>query len=186
MLQSISRTLTFTCLLRGSQKVPQFCSSDLHDDHPASCGYVQGKGDLIDGLFERFPGVGSEVAAVNFSHQYGRQFRLGWIPAKLEEMPSATQPEVRILVPAVGRNCEWCFRRTRSQDFRRLGSLSNPSLRTDQTFPGSCELWSNTSSCPADTGEKGDRILCFCTEQRGQKVGKMVDGPSEGGVDLEK
>ena len=39
----------------------------------------------------------------DFSHQYSiRLFRPGWIPANLEEMPSATQTEVRILVPAVG------------------------------------------------------------------------------------
>ena len=58
-------------------------------------------------------------------------------------------------------------------------------LRTAQKCLGSCELGSNTSSCPSDTGEKGDRILYFCVEQRGQRVGKMVYGPSEGGVDLE-
>ena len=116
-----NRTLTFTRLLRGSQKVfrvlvarqkfsipsapirPQFCSSDLHDDHPASCGYVQGVGDSIDSLFGRFPGVGSELETVDFSHQYRlRHFRPGWIPAQLKEMSSATQTEVRILVPAVG------------------------------------------------------------------------------------
>ena len=82
---------------------PQFCSSNLHDDHPSSCGYVQCEGDSIDSLFGRFPGVGSELEAVDFSHQYSlRHFRPGWIPAKLEEMPLATQTEVQILVPAVG------------------------------------------------------------------------------------
>ena len=81
----------------------QFCSSDFHDDQPASCGYVKGKGDSIDSLFGRFPGVGSELEAVDFSHQYSiRLFRPGWIPAKLEEMSYATQTEVRIRVPAVG------------------------------------------------------------------------------------
>ena len=35
-----------------------------------------------------------------FLTQYSRHFRPGWIPPKLEEMPSATQTEVRILVPA--------------------------------------------------------------------------------------
>ena len=79
------------------------CSSDLHDDQPASCCYVQGEGDSIDSLFGRLPGVGSELEAVDFSYQYSlRHFRLGWTQAKLEEMPSATQTEVRILVPAVG------------------------------------------------------------------------------------
>ena len=86
-IQLTLRTLTFTCLLRGSQKVPrilvarqkfsvpsapirpQFCSSDLTGDHPASCGYVQGGGVSIDSLFGRFPGVGSELEAVDFSHQ---------------------------------------------------------------------------------------------------------------------
>ena len=73
----------------------QFCFSDLHDDQPASCGYVQGEGDSIDSLSGRFPVVGSELEAVDFSHQYSlRHFRPGWIPAKLEEMPSATQTEV--------------------------------------------------------------------------------------------
>ena len=58
---------------------------------------------MIDSLFGRSPGVGSELEAFDFSHQYSRRhFRPGWIPAKLEEMPSATQTEVRILVPAVG------------------------------------------------------------------------------------
>ena len=66
------------------------------------------------------------------------------------------------------------FRRISSQFFCRLGSLSNPPLSTAQTFLGSCELGSNTSSCPSGTGEKRDRIHCFCTEQRGQRVGKMV------------
>ena len=47
----------------------QFCSTDLHDDQPASCGYVQGEGDLIDSLFGQFPGVGLELEAVDFSHQ---------------------------------------------------------------------------------------------------------------------
>ena len=80
----------------------QFCSTDLHDDQPASCGYVQGEGDSIYSLFGQFPGVGSELEAVDFSHKYSlRYFRPGWIPAKLEEMPSATQTEVRVLVPAV-------------------------------------------------------------------------------------
>ena len=66
-------------------------------------GYVQGEGDSIDSLFGRFPGVGSELETVDFSHQYSlRHFRPGWIPAKLKEMSSATQTEVRILVPAVG------------------------------------------------------------------------------------
>ena len=54
------------------------------------------------------------------------------------------------------------------------------SLRMAQTFLGSCELGSNTSSCLSDTGEKGNRVPCVCTEQRGQRV----DGPSEGGVDF--
>ena len=91
-----TRTLTFRCLLQGSQKVHQvhqfsvpsapiqFCSSDLRDDQPASCGYVQGEGDSIDSLFGQFPGVGSELGAVDFSHQYSlRHFRPGWIQAKL-------------------------------------------------------------------------------------------------------
>ena len=51
----------------------QFCSSNLHDDQPASCGYVQGEGDPIDSLFRRFPGVGSELA-VDFSHQYNLRY----------------------------------------------------------------------------------------------------------------
>ena len=64
---------------------------------------MQGEGDSIDSLFGRFPGVGSELEAVDFSHQYSlRLLRPGWIPAKLEEMPSATETEVRILVSAVG------------------------------------------------------------------------------------
>ena len=32
-------------------RVTEGSSVLLHDDHPASCGYVQGKGDSIDGLF---------------------------------------------------------------------------------------------------------------------------------------
>ena len=60
-------------------------------------------GPSIDNLSGRFPVVGSELKAVDFSHQYSlRHFRPGWIPAKLEEMPSVTQIEVRVLVPAVG------------------------------------------------------------------------------------
>ena len=88
-LQSTSRTLTFTCLLRGSQKVPQFCSSDLHDDYPVSCGYVQGKGDSIDGLLGRFPGVGSELEAVDFAHNIvvvDKITRFSWIRISIESL----------------------------------------------------------------------------------------------------
>ena len=82
---------------------PQFCSSNLHDNHPAGCGYGQGKGYMIDSLFRRFPGVGLELEAFDFSHKYClSHFRPGWILAKLKEMPSATQTEDWILVPAVG------------------------------------------------------------------------------------
>ena len=84
---------------------PHFCSSDLHDNHPANCGYVQGEGDSIDSLFEGFLSVGSEQETVDFSHQYSlRHFRPDLIPAKLDDfyVPSATQTEVCILVPAVG------------------------------------------------------------------------------------
>ena len=71
---------------------PQFCSSNLHDNHPASCGYGQGEGCTIDSLFRRFLVVGSELEAFDFSHKYSlSHFRPGWIPAKHEEMPSATQ-----------------------------------------------------------------------------------------------
>ena len=146
-----------------------------------------GKGDWIDSLFGQFPGVGSELEAVDFSHQYSlRHFRPDWIPAKLKEMPSATQKfeylclqwdskELRLMLPA--------DKITRVSSIRI--SIESPS---EDGWNISRQLWtSNTSSCPSDTGEKGDRILCFCTEQRGQRVGKMVDGPSEGeGVDLEK
>ena len=64
---------------------------------------MQGEGDLIYSLFGRIPDVRSEQEAVDNSHQYSfRHFRSGWIPAKLTEVPSAIQTEVRKRVPTVG------------------------------------------------------------------------------------
>ena len=112
---------------------------------------------------------------VDFSHQYSlRHCRPGWIPAKLEEMPSATQTEVRILVPAVGLK-GIAGDASGGQDFCRLGSLSN------QTFLVSCELGSNTSSCPSDTGENGDRILCFVLNGEARESVKWWTDPKRGG-----
>ena len=110
---------------------------------------------------------------VDFSHQYSlRHCRPGWIPAKLEEMSSATQTEVRILVPAVGLK-GIASDASGGQDFCRLGSLSN------QTFLGSCG--SNTSSCPSDTGKNGDRILCFVLNGEARESVKWWTDSKRGG-----
>ena len=54
-------------------------------------------------------------------------------------------------------------------NFRRPGSIPNLSLRTAQTFLGSCEL-----------GRIHPLMIpCFCTEQRDQRVGEVVAGTVE-------